>query len=191
MVFSRKRLGSSSYSVYFRVALIFESILLAQSFRYWAQFFLGFDLDLTCVFFCKINDFVTSVAGLASNWLLTITLFDRFLTIIYHNRLKILKNRRFQAGVVFIVILYCIAISSYKIFTIYLEKDITPGNMSSQILNVSKCIRPRHLYKLQKIVFFSNILLNSLINLVLYVRLISFISKIRKRVKASRRWRYY
>lgn len=175
-VFSRKRFSTSSYSFYFRVMVVFEIIILAHTFRHWSRFFLNFDLDKLSPFLCKTNDLQSSAAGMASTWFLTVILLDRFVTIVYHNQVSVLKRKWFQLLVVFVVVIYSILVNSFMPAYFTFEKFNNSLNM------VNRCTKPRHVLNLHIRVFFANVIPNTIINFFLYSKLIMFIYSSRKKI---------
>lgn len=175
-VFRRKRLKNASYSIYFRAMVSIEILVLLHSFRHWSRQVIHFDLNLVSKFLCKFNEFQAHVAGFASTWLLTVILIDRYFTIVYHNRFKILKRRWFQLTLIALVISYSIALHS----TMPLNYDliIHEKNRSSQIICRMSRYSSSYLYG----VFFANHSIHLGINFLLHIKLIWFIFQSRRRI---------
>lgn len=177
-VFGRKRLKNSSYSFYFRIIAILDSITLLSACRYWARFFLNLNLDLISPLLCKLNDYQPFVTGLSSTWLLTVILVDRIATIIYHNRCQIFKRRWFQTALTVIVITSGLIMHSTMPLN-YELNHVSVGN-SSQI--IKKCFLPYRYLQMNTLIAFANTFSNSIINMILYIKLIVFIFRSRKKI---------
>ena len=109
-VFRRARFRHVSYSIYFIVMSCSDIIMMAHSFRHWSRFVLGYNLDLVHQFFCSFNDYQPIVAACTSFFLLTVIAFDRMVTIVYHNRLSLVKKRWFQFTLIVAVVIYALLV---------------------------------------------------------------------------------
>lgn len=185
-VFQRKRLKNASYSLYYRTVAILNCLVLAHTFRHWIRIVFGFDLNLVSRFFCITNEYQPHVAGLSSLWLLTVVLFDRLVAVVYHNKLVVLKKRWFQYTVIAIVIIYSGIIHSimplkYRLDEVKLNASTTTSLRAVVVSRWICCVDPVVL-QLNSFILFTNILLLMVINFVLYVKLLRYIFKRRKRI---------
>ena len=103
-VFHRKRLRNHSYAFYSITMACFDLIACLHTFRHWAAFMFDANLDLVAQFFCAIGEYQPYAAGTSSLWILVLVSLDRLVTIVYPNRLQLIKKRWFQAVLVMIVI---------------------------------------------------------------------------------------
>lgn len=104
-VFLSKPLRKNSYSFYFRMSSIIDSIVLAHSFRHWFRVVLNLDIDLFGELFCKFGEYQPFVAASTSNWLRVLILVDRFVRIVYPNQFKAISRRSFQITAVLLIVL--------------------------------------------------------------------------------------
>lgn len=174
MVFRRKRLRNSSYSIYFRAMAVLDSIVFLHMLRYWLASILQFDLNLVSVFLCKTNEYQLYVSGLSSLWIITVILVDRFVNIIYHNYSMLFKHKWFQLTLVGLVLIYACLIHSSIPISYRLEE--------TRLNESRRCVLPFALFKLNASIALANIALNSLINTILYVKLIVFVKHSRSRI---------
>ena len=105
-VFERKQLKKYSYSTYWKAIAFFDSFLLLHTFRNWSRYFLQADIDLISPYFCSLVEYHGYVVGGISLLLESIITFDRYFTIVYRNRFKLVKQRSFQIGIISLAILY-------------------------------------------------------------------------------------
>lgn len=183
VIFARKRFKYTSYSTYYRAMAIFDSILLSHTFRHWARFILGFDLDIVGSIFCKLGEYQPHVAGHTSLWLLCVVLVDRLVTIIYRNRIRLLKQKWFQLTQVFVILLYSSLLHLILPLNFQLTK-IKPvdDNNSSNSVDVWVCRAPGPVLQINSWLVFVNTFIIMITNSILYIVLISHIYKSRKRI---------
>lgn len=173
-VFNRKRLKNTSYSYYYRVISILDSLVLLSSFRHWARYFYSFSLEKWSIFFCKFNDYQPFVAGFSSQWLMTVILIDRIFTIVYANRWSIIKRKWFQTTLIVNVIICGLVI--YSSMPLNYRFDVNSNQLGK------KCYLTSGTMKLNTLIAFANTFLNSGINMLLNIKLILFIYETRKKV---------
>lgn len=109
-VYARKRLRKFSFSLYMKVLCLTDSILLAHNFRYWFAFIVQADLTTTSTLLCTLADYHPYFTAIISLWLLTCISADRLVTIMFPNKLKFIKNKYFQVGLILFVTLYSLGI---------------------------------------------------------------------------------
>ena len=180
-VFSRRSLKKYSYSFYSKAMAISDIVVLCHSFRHWARFMYNADIDLVSPFLCAINEYQPYVTVCLSLWILMLISIDRLATVVYPNRLKIIKERWCQAALVALVTIVNLLIFlemplNYTIVTIP-----QPGNSSIQM-----CVPPPEIGKISSWFLFVNIFVMAIIvNNILNLRMIIFIVRSRKKVATS------
>lgn len=180
-VFSRKPLKNSSYSMYFRVMAIIDCIVLIHVYRHWARVMLGFDIDLYSPLLCKLNEYQPFVAAHIQLWLYTIILADRLVIVVYHYKFTFVKKRWFQQLVIAIVFVYCLLTHLIMPFNYELQfKKIPLTNESYKIVKV--CHLPLKILNINNLLFLSNTIATACVNILLYVKLILFIFKSRRKI---------
>lgn len=182
MVFRRKRLKNTSYSMYFCIMLSCEIIGLVYALRYWARFFLNFDYRLVSPFFCKSDKFVTFSAGIAADWLLTVILADRLLTIVFHNRIKLIKKKFFQKTTIALVLVYSMSINLILLFKSNYEKINLEESNSTSFISIIKCtLDPKH-RRNEQVTVLGNFIVSIVLNAIMHTVLIVFIFKSRRKI---------
>lgn len=180
-VFRQKRLKNSSYSAYFRTIAVFDCIVVVHSFRHWARVILGYNIDLVSPILCKLNEYQPYVAANSQLWLLTVILADRLVTVVYHNQMTFFKKRWFQRLLVSTVLVYCSLV--HLILPLNFELKLKKVVLSSYSLNyVMVCELPLKISQINSFLFFTNTVATMTVNCLLYIKLISFISKSRKKI---------
>lgn len=187
LVFRRKRLKSTSYSIYFCSLMSFEIIGLVYAFRYWARFFLGFDVRLINSFFCKSDKFVTFSTGIAADCFLTIILADRLLAVIFYNRFKILKKSWFQKLVVAVVLFYSTSINSFFIFNHDLTR-INQNEHDKSWMNFTYICEKNHdrYERVEQAIVIINLVGSILLNTIMHIILLVFIFQSRQKLNRKR-----
>lgn len=180
-VFSRKPLRKQSYSFYWKIMIISDCIVLLHSFRHWANFVLNINIDLFSNILCKINEYQPYVASSVSQWLLVLISIDRLVIILYPNRSRLMKKRYFQAILVAFIIAFSMLINIQLPFNYQLQ-SIGNGKNSSRIQLV--CYLPDNFeVNSNYLVMINFILPNIVINNILDVVLICFITSSRRTVR--------
>ena len=110
-VFKRKRLKTKTYSSYWIVIALFETLILLHTFRHWAKYILKVDIDLISPFFCRFNEYQPYVFGTVCILLKCIITLDRFFVIVYPNRFAILRKRSFQAALISLIIAFSLLVN--------------------------------------------------------------------------------
>ena len=176
-VFERKQLKRYSYSIYWKTIAVFDSLILLYAFRYWVSYFLKFDIDVISQFFCRFNKYQSMVAGMISMWLECLITIDRFFTIVYPNRFKIVKKRYFQITVISLIIVYSLAVNITYPLNYRLE----------QVNGTLICHVPFNAMRLHWIIGLVNILLVTIfINPFLDLRIICHIFSTRSNLGPNR-----
>lgn len=176
-VFYRKPLRKLTYSFYWRVIAFTDSLKLTHTFRHWANFVYGFNIDLQSSFFCRINEYQPYVFGTISEWLLILISLDRLIVIAYPNQIHILQKRWFQKLLVLIVVIYSLLIHIDLPLNYRLVETVNSTNTSEITFS---CRLPIGIQQRFSYIIFINIILaNVLINNVLNLKLILFIKSSR------------
>lgn len=185
-VFCRKRLRTTSYSAYYRSVAILDCIVLTQALKYWLRANFNVDLNLVTYLFCKLSDYFTHASGVSSILLMSAILVDRLVTILYHNQTKILKKTWFQFLVVtmFLLVSWVAFIHipfSKQIVEIKTTTSLTFKWQPSSVIIVKKCALPDNAKRLKCLITFGILFVNLIINIALYVKLIGFVNKSRRK----------
>ena len=176
-VFKRKQLKKHSYSIYWKMKAFSDSFLLLHTFRHWAKYFLKADFDIISPFFCRFNDYQPYVAGTISILMECLITLDRLYTIVYPNRFKLIKQKRFQIAIISLVVIYSLLVC-IKLPLNYRLDEIS-GTWICQV--------PLDVLQFNWIVCFLNVItVNMLINPILDFKIISYIIRSRGTVKAYR-----
>lgn len=109
-VFERNGLKKYSYSIYWKLKAYFDILLLLHTFRHMTRYFLKADIDLISPLFCRFNDYQPYVAATISNFLEGLITLDRLFTIVYPNRFKIIKQKRFQITAISLIVIYSLLV---------------------------------------------------------------------------------
>lgn len=180
-VFSRKPLRKQSYSFYWKIMIISDCIVLLHSFRHWANFVLNINIDLFSNILCKINEYQPYVAASISQWLLVLISIDRLVIILYPNRSRLMKKRYFQVILVAFIVAFSMLINIQLPFKYQLQ-SIGHGKNSSRIQLV--CYLPDNFeINSNYLVILNFILPNIVINNILDIILICFITSSRRTVR--------
>lgn len=177
-IFSRKSLRKYSYSFYCQMKACGDNIVLLFSFRNWANFILNANLDLVSSSFCVINQVLPYIGGAFAFGNLFLITVDRVFTVIYPNKFKLLKTKKFQFMVVALIAVYSLAMNIVLPFNTKYVVDQIDNETSTR-----NCVVPPEIATLHSFIFFGNILIVILvINNLLNIKLIKFILSSRKKV---------
>jgi hypothetical protein len=110
VVLSRRTFTKYSFPFYLRVKMCTDIVVRLHSFRHFAAFMLGADMDLTAGFVCKLAEYSVYVAASISLWHLTLIGVVRFISIVYPQKFQVLKKRQCQLLLTLLVTLYNICI---------------------------------------------------------------------------------
>lgn len=191
LVFERQKLKKFSYSIYWKTMSIFDSLILLNIIRYWIRDFLEVDIDLISPFFCRFSIYLSYVAGATSMCLESLIIFDRFFIIVYPNRFKIIKERRFQITAISLSIVYCLLINVNLPLKYRLDESTgSNGTLTS-------CHVPIKVIKLQMLVvllhvLISNVIINPILDIKIIYRIISTRGNVNKRLNrlTSSDWQF-
>ena len=176
-VFKRKQLKKHSYSIYWKMKAFSDSFLLLHTFRHWAKYFLKVDFEIISPIFCHFNDYQPYVAGTISIHMECLITLDRLFTIIYPNRFKIIKQKRFQIAIISLVVIYSLLVCIRLPLNYRLEK----------ISGTWICHVSLDMLQFNWIVYFLNVItVNIVINPFLDFKIISYIIRSRGSIKAYR-----
>lgn len=180
-VYMRKRLRKYSFSLYMKVMVCMDTLGMMHSYRTWASFILGANLDLVATFFCKVDNYQPYVEATISQWLLVFISLDRLITIAFPNRFVILKNLYFQLGIIIFAVLYSALILiemplSYEIVNQNLDPNSTDLNLAC-VSSKSGDFLWINLVNLIVVVVFLNNILNAL--------MVVFIFRSRRRINTN------
>lgn len=172
IVFERKQLKKCSYSIYWKTRACFDIWLLLHTFRHWSRHFLNFDIDIVSPVFCRFNEYQPYVAGGTSLCLESLITLDRYFTIVCPNRLKIVKQRRFQIA----------AISLIFVYNLLLPIRFPLNYRLDEINGTVICHVRRQVIEFNWIVYLANVVIvNIIINPILDLKIIyHIVSKKRK-----------
>jgi hypothetical protein len=106
VVLSRRAFKKFSFPYYLRVKMLADIYILLHSFRHFSAFFFDASIDLTTEIVCKLAEYTVYVVSEVSIWHLTLIGADRFLSIVFPQRFKIIKKRQFQMILTLLVSLY-------------------------------------------------------------------------------------
>lgn len=186
-IFSRPKLCRSSYSFYFRVVVVLDSILLAHPIVKWINMIFYSQVESIHSFFCNTKDYIAYVAGLASLWVMTLVLLDRLVTIVYFGQLLVIKKRFFQITSIIFILIIChlmyILMPIKKQPTTTFQDDSYDETFKQTENNTISCYND---FEINVVIAFVNIFSNTLINMIIYIKLIVYIYSIRKKVSSRR-----
>ena len=190
LVFEQKKLKKFSYSIYWKTMSIFDSLILLNIIRHWIRDFLEVDIDLISPSFCRLSTYLSYVAGAISMCLESLIIFDRFFIIVYPNRFKIIKERRFQITAISLSIVYCLLINVNLPLNYRLDE-------STGINGTLICHVPIKVIKLQMLVvllhvLISNVIINPILDIKIIYRIISTRGNVNKRLNrlTSSDWQF-
>lgn len=185
LVFSRRRLKSTSCAFFYRFKAILHICLLIHSFRHWIRTFFHLKIEEFSWTLCKLDEFLAYSMGLASIWLMTVILLDRLVTLVYQKLSSpILKQLSHRFLLIGFILIYGFGMHSSFVFDYQYEKTsstLTINNNSSSPRFI--CYLPTRSLKINMIIAIGNILANSIVNTILYVKLIRYIFERRRRIR--------
>lgn len=107
LVFLRKRFQNSSFSFYFKILAIINTILLLHAFVRWSEFVLKFDLFNGNMLGCHIIYYLCIALMSISEWLVPVISFDRLTKIILRLRqIRFLKKRSFKISLIVLIFIF-------------------------------------------------------------------------------------
>lgn len=120
-VFTRKRFEKVSFAFYYKVMAFTDTIVLIHSFNYWLSSFFKAGLPNMNQIFCKFTEFLQFVASSSSIFILSLIAFDRMLTIVFSQRFKTLREKKFQIFLVSCGLICCVGAYVVVPLTTYLR----------------------------------------------------------------------
>lgn len=175
-VFSRKKLKTYSYSVYWRVMAISDSIILLHTVRNWANFVFDFNLETQSPLMCKLSEYQPITAGIISTWLHFLISLDRLVIVVYPHRSNLFKKRSFQIVLILVVVVYSLLVNIEL-----------PLNYRLEMVNDSLvCYLPIEVKTRNDFSIMINFLSNVIFTNVMLVKLICFIRRSRKKARKGR-----
>lgn len=181
-VFSRPSLRNHSYSFYWRVTAVSDSILLLHTFKNWVVTAIDDDSIIT-PFFCANSEFQPHVAGFISLWMLALISIDRLLAIAYPTRFEVFRKRWFQITLVGLIVAYSV-LANIQLATNYrveFTRDLNT-NRTRKICFLPPHIHYRNSYSILINVVLVNLVINNLMDLKLILSIKAAKKKTRMRV---------
>ena len=173
-VFRRsKSLKKRSYSFYYQVMAWNDICILAHTMRNWS-----FDYkvnSLSSPVMCRLLDYHVLVTGSVSLWLRTLIQLDQLNSIVYMNRLDLLKKKSVQV----MLISASLLLSMLLYLTLPLNNHIDPLYETAKPMRI--CFIRSEILGRNLIVSFINLLCNLLVNLLLNIKVIHFRRVCRRR----------
>lgn len=177
IIFSRSAFKKSTYSFYFRIKAISDTLVFYRNAKNWVAFLVGTNLDLLSQWTCTFDNFISLTSTSFSVNLLCDIAFDRLLTFVYPNRFQVIKKRWFQ--VVLVAISFLIAIG---------ENIITPINVSIITLvkatnstqAVRVCTMANNLISILSLIFaVKYFIINLIVINIINIKMVRFVIKSR------------
>ena len=185
-IFLRKRLINYSYSFYSIVMACADIFPLLSGIRHWSALVVDANLDLVSPFFCAIGEYLPYVGGTISLWLLALISLDRFLTIVYPNRFKLLKKRHFQAIMALILIAY--SLLAHIQLPLYYTLEPTSNETNSTLV----CSIPQNVSATHSIIFMANTFaVVIVINNFLSGKMVWYLISTRKKIAVSLKHKHH
>lgn len=131
IVFSHSPLLRLSVSMYFRAMALANLFININWIRKFFEFEYGFVLMNQSQFLCKATLFPIYVTGSLAAWLMVAANLDRFLVIVYPNRLQFIRKKPYPLGIVIFIFIYNIIFY----FQILINGKLTPNTASSDQQN--------------------------------------------------------
>lgn len=145
IVFSRRRFDSYAFSFYMRVSCVTDTIVLAHTFRHWANYVLDANVDIVADFFCKLCEYgLLYVNGSVSVWLLGMIALDRLVTIAFPFKFAFFKKRWFQISTIVGIYLFSLCLYVSVPIMSVLEVDYEVNNESNSSEVVRSCVIVRN-----------------------------------------------
>lgn len=107
-IFMRKKFRKFSFSFYYKILTITNTIMLIFSFHYWALPVFKINIIGINEIFCKFNNYIFFVAESISAYTLSLIALDRMVTIVFPQRFNSFKKKNVQVLLVFIVCTCCL-----------------------------------------------------------------------------------
>lgn len=183
VVFSRKRFKNYSFSLYLRIMVISDTIVLLHSVRIFCTTVLNMDISLVSDLICKLSDYSNYVAAALSVWLLALVSFDRLISIVFPFRFLIFKKRHFQLIVVSVLIAYSLFLYlPMPIYTDIINEFRNKTNETNTSRLIKSCVLQESKTSLVYLTDLVNLtFVTFLVNNVLAFAIISFIFNSRKK----------
>lgn len=98
------KLKKISVALYFRVSSLINLFITLNWLKIFIRDEYQFNLSNKSEIICKLEQFSIFTAGPISYWIDLAVAFDRFITIVYPARSKILTRFRFQLSIIFLIV---------------------------------------------------------------------------------------
>lgn len=178
-IFARQSLRKYSFSLFSLLKACSDSVTLLYVLKAWFGTVLKLDLNLMSSFFCTTNTYLPYAFGMASDFLITLNLIDRLITIVYPNRFQIFNKWWFKAiliGIGFVV-------GALVNLILLLETHLYVFEFFGQIF--SFCFTTRDAFVIHSWIYISWVTVSVLVvHNILNLKIICFIASSRKRIAA-------
>ena len=139
IIFSRDKFRKTSFSLYFRVLAISDTFTLLYTIYDMEKEMFGIDLQNSSYFWCKIANYWLYSIAPVSGWLLVVISIDRMLSIIRPNKFLFMKNKKTQALICCLNLVYNLIF--YIPLIVYKDyQEIKNTNSSNSTEIVYKCV---------------------------------------------------
>lgn len=131
-IFNSSKMKKYSIAIYFRAISFFDSLMLIQTAYYYIR--RNFEVNIIEVsdFFCKFKFYFFTAVGAISPWILVAISFDRFLKVVFPNRLLLMNKSTTQIGIIIVIVVYNFGFYSFMTWN---SRLITTGEIDNYYLN--------------------------------------------------------